>query len=322
MDFKEVRKSIRGPGVLVSSIFDDSFELRPQAIERNIAAIVDRGFGQGGGFLLAPCGDGEYVTLNEEEITQVVGAARRGSKNMLPVIAGVNSPDIRLAFRLAKAARKAGAVALMAAPPMYYHLNEEAIIDYYRRLADAVDIGIMLYEQSWRGPAVNAGMKPGLVGKLLEIPNVVSIKHLGGYALGDEFTIIDRYKDRLAYVDSSGGYAITAAHMHGATGWVSEIAPIWPEFEMRYWQLLESGQYKEAELWHARVAPLFQFVHAHPPSATAYSWVNIIKAALEYVGLEGGPVRPPFRALTEAERRPLIDLFEQMGLPRTFRKAA
>ena len=322
MDWEEIRQSIRGPGALVSSIFDDSFMLRPEAIERNIAAIVERGFGTGGGFLLAPCGDGEYVTLNEEEITQVVSAARRGSNNKLPVIAGVNSPDIRIAFRLAEAARKAGAVALMAAPPIYYHLNEEAIIDYYRRLAGAVDIGIMLYEQSWRGPAVNAGMTPGLVGKLLEIPNVVSIKHLGGYALADEFTIIDRYKDRLAYIDSSGGYATTAAHMHGATGWVTEIAPIWPEFEMRYWQLLEARKYQEAELWRSRFAPVFQFVHAHPPNATVYSWVNIIKAALEYVGLEGGPVRPPFRALNEAERRPLYELFDAMGMPRAVRKVA
>jgi len=91
---------------------------------------------------------------------------------------------------------------------------------------------------------------------------------------------------------------------------------------MHYWQLLESGQYGEAELWRARFAPVFQFVHAHPPSATVYSWVNIIKAALEYVGLEGGPVRPPFRALNEAERRPLYALFEKMDMPRAVRKAA
>jgi dihydrodipicolinate synthase/N-acetylneuraminate lyase len=322
MDFKTVRQSIRGPGVLVSSIFDDGFRLRPDAIERNIAAIVERGFGKDGGFLVAPCGDGEYVTLNEEEITQVVTAARAGSNGQLPVVAGVNSPDIRVAFGMAEAARKAGAVALMAAPPMYYHLNEEAVIDYYHRLAAAVDIGIMLYEQSWRGPAVNAGMTPDLVGRLLDIPNVVAIKHLGGFALADEFTIIDRYKDRLAYIDSSGGYATTAAHMHGATGWVTEIAPIWPEFEMHYWQLLESGQYREAELWRARFAPVFQFVHAHPPTQTAYSWVSIIKAALDYVGLEGGPVRPPFRVLNEAERRPLIALLEQVGVPKAVRKAA
>jgi dihydrodipicolinate synthase/N-acetylneuraminate lyase len=322
MDWKAVRQSIRGPGALISSVFDEDYKLRPDAIERNIRAMVGRGFGVNGGFLLAPCGDGEYVTLNAEEIGQVVTAARRGSDGKLPVVAGVNSPDVRVAFKLAEVAREAGAVALMAAPPMYYHLNEEAIIDYYERLAKAVDIGIMLYEQSWRGPAVNAGMKPDLVGRLLEIPNVVSIKHLGGFALGDEFTIIDRYRDRLAYIDSSGGYAMTAAHMHGAVGWVTEIAPIWPEFEMHYWQLLEAGQYKEAELWRARFAPVFEFVSAHPPNQTVYSWINIIKAALEYVGLEGGPLRPPFRALNAAERRPLYAMFEQIGMPASFPKAA
>jgi dihydrodipicolinate synthase/N-acetylneuraminate lyase len=105
--------------------------------------------------------------------------------------------------------------------------------------------------------------------------------------------------------------------MHGAAGWVTEIAPIWPEFEMRYWDLLEAGQYKEAQLWRHRVAPLFEFVFDHPSTTTAYSWITFLKAALEYVGLEGGPVRPPFRALNEAEKKPVFDLLESLGVPKT-----
>ena len=78
------------------------------------------------------------------------------------------------------------------------------------------------------------------------------IKHVGLFTLIDEFTILDRYHDRMAYIDSSGGYATTAAHMHGAAGWVTEIAPFWPEFEMKYWDLLEPGDYKAAQLWRHR----------------------------------------------------------------------
>jgi 4-hydroxy-tetrahydrodipicolinate synthase len=225
MDWNAVRRSLRGPGALISSIFTDDFELKPQAIEANVRSMVSRGFGSTGGFLLAPCGDGEYVTLTPEENGAVVAAARRGSDGKLPVVAGVHSADFRLAARTAEAAREAGAVAVMFAPPSYYTLNKEAIIDWYERFARSVDIGIMLYEQAWRGPMVNAGIGPDLVGRLLEIPSVVSMKHVGLFTLIDEFTILDRYHERMAYIDSSGGYATTAAHMHGATGWVTEIAP-------------------------------------------------------------------------------------------------
>lgn len=316
MDWNAIRSSLRGPGALVSSVFDEDFVLRPDAIERNIREVTKRGLGMGGGFLIAPCADGEYATLSPEETGQVVAAARRGSNGTMPVVAGVINNDIRIAIRAGQAARDAGAVAVMMAPPIYYTLNGDAIFEWYSRFAAAVDIGIMIYEQSYRGPVVNAGIRPDLVGRLLEIPAVVSMKHIGLFNVADEFTILDRYHDQMAYIDSSGGYATTAGHMHGAAGWVTEIAPLWPEFEMRYWQLMEAGDYREAEMWRARIAPLFQFSLDQPSSTTAYSWVTIIKAALDHLGLEGGPVRPPFRALDAREREPVQRLLDELGFPK------
>jgi 4-hydroxy-tetrahydrodipicolinate synthase len=317
MDYKAVRQSLRGPGALISTIFGSDFEVKPQGIENNVRAMVTRGFGSTGGFVIAPCGDGEYVTLTPEEIGQVVAAAKRGSDSKLPIVAGVHTADFRIAARAAQAARDAGAVAVMLAPPSYYTLSREAVIDWYGRFAKSVDIGIMLYEQGFRGPAVNSGMSADLVGRLIEIPSVVAIKHIGIFAVVDEFTIIDRYHDKLAYIDSSGGYATTAGHMHGAAGWVTELGPIWPEFEMRYWDLLQAGDYKAAQLHRHKMAPLYQFVMDHPSTTSAYSWITVLKAALEYIGLEGGPVRPPFRELNATEKKTIFDLLDGLGVPKS-----
>lgn len=316
MDWNAVRRSLRGPAALIPSVFAEDLALRPAAIERNIAWMMEHGFASNGaGFFLAPCADGEYVTLDAEEVGQVVSAVRRGSGSGPPIVAGIHSEDIRQAIRLGQVARDAGAVAVMISPPIYYTLNRDAIIDWYERFAAAVDIGIMIYEQAYRGPSVNAGMPPDLVGRLLDLPSVVSMKHIGLFALGDEYTILDRYSDRIAYIDTSGGYASTTAHMHGATGWVTEVSSFWPELETRFWALLEAGAYKEAELWRSRIAPLFQFIQDHPSTVSAFSWVTVLKAALEYVGLEGGPVRPPFRALDAAEKRQVFELLAAVGVP-------
>jgi len=315
MDWDAVRNGLRGPAALVSSIFHDDFSLDPVAIERNVRSMVDRGVGRTSGFLIAPCGDGEYVTLSPDENARVVAAAVRGSDHSVPVVAGVHSTDFRLAAAVAQGARDAGAVAVMFAPPSYYTLNEDAIVDWYERFARTVDIGVMIYEQAWRGPFVNAGIRPNLVGRLIEIPNVVSMKHVGLFTLIDEFTILDRYHDRIAYVDSSGGYATTAAHMHGAAGFITEFAPFWPELELRYWEELEAGAYRDAEIRRSRIAPLIQFVQDHPTTNSAYSWVSVLKAALEYVGLAGGVLRPPFRALNEAEKAEIFTLLDSIGVP-------
>ena len=315
MDWDAIRGSLRGPAALISTIFHEDFRLDDEAIERNVRAMFDHGFGDGGGFLIAPCGDGEYVTLSPEENARVVAAAIRGSDNSVPVVAGVQSTDYRLAAHIAAGTRRAGAVAVMMAPPVYYTLNDEAIVDWYERFGRSVDIGIMLYEQAWRGPMVNAGIRPELVGRLLDIPNVVAMKHVGLFTLPDVFTILDRYHDRFAYIDSSGCYAMTAGHLHGASGYVSEVAALWPEFEMRYWQLLEAGSYREAEIHRTKIAPLLQLVEDHPSSEGAFSWISVIKAVLEYVGLTGGPLRPPFRALNRAEKEEVFRVLDSIGVP-------
>lgn len=317
MDWDAVRSSLRGPAALVSSIFYEDFSLNPDAIERNVRGMMNRGFGQGAGFIIAPCGDGEYVTLSPDENAEVVRAVIRGSDGTLPVVAGVNSNDFRVAAAVAEGARRAGAVAVMMAPPVYYPLNDEAIIDWYERFSRSVDVGIMLYEQLFRGPYSNAGMRPALIDRLLEIPNVVAIKHVGLSSVTDIFQILDRFADRFAYIDSSGGYALAAGHMYGAAGFASEHAPWWPELEMQYWALLERGSYEEAERSRAKVRRIIEFMDSRPASTTAFSWVSVLKACLEYAGLEGGVLRPPFRALNAGERDELYAVLDTLGSPST-----
>ena len=317
MDWNAIRESLRGPGALVPSVFEQDFELNAVAVERNIRWMMEHGFGSDGdGFFFAPCADGEYATLNAHEIGEIVSAVSRGSDAKLPIVAGVHSADIREAIRMGQAARDAGAVAVMLAPPSYYTLNSEAIVDWYKRFAEAVDIGIMIYEQSYRGPVVNAVISPDLVGQLLEIPAVVAMKHIGIFNLIDGSAILQRYADKIAYIDTSGGLTTTAGYIHGATGYVSEMPCFWPELETRYWEHLKAGEFVDAEKWRSQIWPLIHFFQDNPSTNSAVSWVTILKVCLEYVGLEHGSVRPPFRVLNAEEKRPLIDVLDKIGVPR------
>jgi len=317
LDMDEVKAKLNGPAALVSSILKDDYSLDVRAIERNVRFMAERGLGKRSGFLIAPCGDGEYVTLSPDEHVDVVKAAVRGSGGMIPVVAGVATNDYRLAASLAQNARAAGAIATMVAPPFYYPINEDAIVDWYDRLARSVDIGIMVYDQSWRGPFVNAVITPHCLNRLVAIRNVVSMKHSGLSQLIDEFTILDRFHDRIAYIDSSAGYAATTAHMHGAAGFITGIAPWWPEYELDYWDLLQEGKYLEAERHHARLFPFIARFHrgGEHDGNEGFSAITVLKAALEYVGLAGGTVRPPFKGLTRAERNEVFELLKAAGVP-------
>jgi len=318
LDMDEVKARLNGPASLVSTIFKDDYTLDLEAIERNVRFMVQRGIGQRAGFLIAPCGDGEYVTLSPEEHRQVVEAAVRGSDGAVAVVAGVASTDYRLAASLAENARQAGAVAIMFPPPFYYPLNEDAVVDWYERMAASVDIGIMAYDQAWRGSFVNAFVDSHCLGRLLKIRNVIALKHSGLSDLIDEYVMIDRHHDRIAYIDSSAGYASTTAHMHGAAGFISGLAPFWPEFELTYWDLLQAGKYLEAERHHMRLFPFIARFHhgAEPGTIEGFSSITVLKAALEHVGLTGGTVRPPFRTLNAEERAEVFAMLKEAEVPR------
>ena len=316
LDMDRVKASLNGPAALVASTFRDDFSLNTAAIERNVGFMTERGLGRRSGFLIAPCGDGEYVALSPEEHLAVVTAVVRASDAAVPVVAGVAANDYRLAAALAQNARNAGAVAIMCPPPFYYPLNEDAIVDWYDRLAKTVDIGIMVYDQAWRGPFVSSYITPHCMSRLVAIRNVIAIKHSGIVRLIDEFTMLDRYHDRIAYIDSSAGYASTAAHMHGAKGFISGTAPWWPEHELEYWDLLQAGKYLEAERHHGRLTQFVsRFKEAEGHGNEGFSAITVMKAALDYVGLTGGPVRPPFKGLTQAERDEVYRLLRAAGVP-------
>jgi dihydrodipicolinate synthase/N-acetylneuraminate lyase len=316
MDWQEVRSRLTGPAALVSATFRDDYSLDLEALERNVAFMVDHGIGRGTGFFIAPCGDGEYVTLSPKEHLQIVETCVRVGGGRVPVVAGVATTDFRVARELAQSARNAGAIAIMFPPPFYYPLNQDAIIDWYERLAGAVDIGIMVYDQSWRGPFVNALVGSGNLEQLLRLPNVVAIKHSGLGDLMEQMRILDQFGDRIAYIDSTAGFATTVAHMHGASGFISGTAAWWPEFELRYWALLQEGRYAEAEREHSRLAPFVARFHRNSESGDSFSLVAVHKAALEYVGLAGGPVRPPFRELTSDQKAVVFGFLEALEVPR------
>ena len=74
-------------------------------------------------------------------------------------------------------------------------------------------------------------------------------------------------------------------------------------------------KYKEADKEHARITPYMAKFHGEFWKASKY-WHNaaIIKASLEYVGLTGGPVRPPFRELNKEEKNELFNIMSDMDV--------
>jgi dihydrodipicolinate synthase/N-acetylneuraminate lyase len=305
-----------------------SLDLNLEALKENIQYAIEGGITRGKGVMIVPCGTGEYVTLSSEEHRLVVKAALDAADGKLPIVAGVSGCDHREVVKLAKSSTEAGAECVMVPPPYYYGTSQPDMVRWYRLIAREVKVGIMTYSQPWR----NSGMSftTSFIGEMASLENVVSIK-TGGEQLMDYVEMLERYSKRFAFIDNSLGYTATLAHMHGAAGYITGPAAFWPELEAQYWSLLEQGRYAEADKLHTRLGLFWQFFwhgggllkgeEFAGGGEGAYFGASVLKAALEYVGLYGGPVRPPFEELTPKQKAELFKILEVAGVNKLLKAA-
>ena len=104
--------------------------------------------------------------------------------------------------------------------------------------------------------------------------------------------------------------------MHGkVAGHVTHAASFWPEFEAKYWSLLEQRKYGEADKWRTKLSPLFGFQRSEDAAGIG-GGARYLKTALEYVGLYGGPARLPFIELTKEQKNKFFGVLEGIGVPK------
>lgn len=314
MDWNETKEVLRGPAALVMTPFQQDLSLNLDALTQNIRYMTDAGLQRGRGFLVVPCGTGEYVSLTRDEHRLMVETAVRATDNTVPVVAGIGTCSYLDAIEMAETAQQAGAACVMIPAPFYYELDEEVFFTWYAALAKALTIPIMVYDQVFRRPSLGAGLQLEGIARLAEIPSIISFKYGGPAQHLDMVPTLQQFAERFAFIHGSPDFTAIISHMHGAYGFVSAPVTCWPAFELRYWTLLENRHYHEAARWQARLAPYTRLFSREGGWGEYLFAASVIKATLEYVGLYGGPVRPPFRDLSMTQKEKLFALLDKLDL--------
>lgn len=123
------------------------------------------------GFYL--CGaTGEGIAIASEQRMILAEEAIKTVGGRKPCIVQVASGNFEDAIRLAKHAEKVGAAAISATPPLFFSYDKDDVYNYYKKLADAVSIPMMIYYNPAAGFHINAD----IAAKMFEIDNVTAIK--------------------------------------------------------------------------------------------------------------------------------------------------
>lgn len=243
---------------------------------------------------IAPLGStGVLPYLKDEEKEAITEAAIEQVGNRLPVVVGVSNLTTERTIYHAKFAEKAGAAALMIIPMSYWKLTDEEIIRHYDRVASAVSIPIMAYNNPATG---GLDMSPQLLKELLHIPNVTMIKESSG-DVQRMHILRQEIGEDVSIFNGSNPLAL-AAFAAGAKGWCTAAPNLIPELTLALYEAVKENDLEKAKLIFYRQFELLKFiVNTGLPRS--------IKAGLEIMGYNAGGLRSPLTSLSEKEMQEL-----------------
>ena len=240
---------------------------------------------------LTPLGStGEFAYLSNAQRAEVVRATIEAAAGRVPVIAGVAATATADAVAQARDYQKLGADGILAILELYFPLAEPQVEFYFRAIADAVDVPVVLYTNP---QFQRTDLSLDVIARLSEHPRIRYIKDASTNT-GRLLSIMNRC-ERLK-VFSASAHIPAAVMLIGGVGWMAGPACVIPRQSVRLYDLCRAERWAQAMalqrlLW--RINEIF----------ARFNLAACIKAALDIKGYDVGDPVPPQRALSREERK-------------------
>ena len=279
---------IRGVLPALITPFTTENKVDKEGLQQNIGFLIENGVSG-----IVPCGTtGESATLSIEEHENVIEIAIDCST--VPVVAGTGSNNTTEALELTRSARDAGADAALLITPYYNKPNDRGMLAHFKKIANQVDIPIILYNVPSR---TGVNLKPEVVAELAKEGNIIGVKEASGNL--DQVTRILEMTQDEDFVVISGDDGLTLPIMAlGGAGVISVVANVAPKLTVSMVEAISKGNMEEARRLHLLLAPLIRavFLETNPIP---------IKKAVELIGLAAGDLRLPLAPMSDDNERKL-----------------
>jgi 4-hydroxy-tetrahydrodipicolinate synthase len=251
---------------------------------------------------LTPLGStGEFAYLDRDQRISVVRTTIEAAHGRVPVVAGVVSTSTADAVAQAKAYERLGADGILAILEAYFPLSDAQVESYFRAIADAVDIPVVIYTNP---QFQRSDLSLDVIARLAAHPRIGYIKDASTNT-GRLLSIMNRCGDAIR-VFSASAHIPAAVMLIGGVGWMAGPACIIPRQSVELYDLCKAARWDEAmalqrKLW--RINEAF----------ARYNLAACIKAGLSIQGYDVGDPVPPQAALGAHERKAVEAVLREIG---------
>jgi 4-hydroxy-tetrahydrodipicolinate synthase len=224
---------------------------------------------------------GESPTVSVEEHCELIKVAVEQSAKRVPIIAGTGGNSTTEAIELTKFAKDVGADASLLVVPYYNRPTQEGMYQHFRKIAESVDIPVMLYNVPGR---TVADMSNETILRLAQVPGVFGIKDATGNIARATDLLRQAPKSFSVY---SGDDATAMALMFcGGKGNISVTANVAPRAMHQLCDAAINGRIAEAIEINNRMLPLHNKLFVEPNPVP-------VKWALKEMGKISSGIRLP-----------------------------
>jgi 4-hydroxy-tetrahydrodipicolinate synthase len=251
---------------------------------------------------LTPLGStGEFAYLASEQRSVVVRTTIEAAQGRVPVIAGVASTATADAVAQARAYQRLGADGILAILEAYFPLADAQVEAYFRAIADAVDIPVVIYTNP---QFQRSDLTLDVIARLATHPRIGYIKDASTNT-GRLLSIMNRCGDAIR-VFAASSHIPAAVMLIGGVGWMAGPACIIPRQSVELYNLCKAQRWADAmalqrRLW--RVNEAF----------ARYNLAACIKTGLSIQGYDIGDPVPPQQALDAEAREAVAAVLREIG---------
>jgi 4-hydroxy-tetrahydrodipicolinate synthase len=245
---------------------------------------------------------GESPTVNFDEHKELIKIAVQHSKGRIPIIAGTGGNSTAEAIELTASAKETGATACLSVVPYYNKPTQEGLYRHFSRIAETVDLPMILYNVPGR---TVADMQTDTVLRLAQVPGIIGIKE--ATANIERNTDLIRRAPRNFAIYSGDDATCLALILMGGHGVISVTANVAPKAMHQMCAAALVGDVKKARELNLRLFPLHQklFVEANPIP---------VKWAMAEMGLIEGGMRLPMSPLAEKFHQTVREALHEAGI--------
>ena len=249
---------------------------------------------------LTPLGStGEFAYLNSEQREGVVRTTIEATRKRVPVVAGVASTGTANAVAQAKRYQALGADGILAICEAYFPLKESQVENYFRAIADAVEIPVVLYTNP---NFQRSDLTLNTIARLAEHPRIRYIKDASTNT-GRLLSIMQRAPGLKVF--SASAHIPAAVMLIGGVGWMAGPACIVPKQSVALYELCRARRFDDA-------MPLQRKLWRVNEAFARFNLAACIKAGLELQGYPVGDPVPPQTPLTAEERKIVTQILAEL----------